>query len=162
MSSSLRFYFFGNTLRVFNLNGNSDEAAKFHNLKVYNSIKYLETMEDTMSITTSTSDYERQQMLLEAINLNSEEDIFTNAGNFLYLNFNFLLNLDIVVAEEASMVDEQNKMEKRKNKFFEKEVNSLEASLTNTNFVLIISKQFNDDEQPLSHECLVGRGFSDR
>lgn len=72
------------------------------------------------------------------------------------------LNLEIVVADEAFLVDEQNKMIKRKNRFFEKEVNSLEVTLINTNFVLIIAKQFNADEQPLSYEFLIGRGFSDR
>lgn len=40
-------------------------------------------MEDTMSITTSTSDYERQQLLFETTsNLNLEEDIFINSGSF--------------------------------------------------------------------------------
>lgn len=46
-----------------------------------------------MSITTSTSDYDRQQLLFETTNFNGDDDIFINSGKFKFFFYNFFCAL---------------------------------------------------------------------
>lgn len=66
------------------------------------------------------------------------------------------------MAEEASIVDEQNQMLKLKKKFFKKVVNSLQLSIININFMLILAKKFNGDKHPSNHPSLAGCGYANR
>uniref|UniRef100_A0A915ED78 Uncharacterized protein n=1 Tax=Ditylenchus dipsaci TaxID=166011 RepID=A0A915ED78_9BILA len=87
---------------------------------------------ETMSVTTTTSDNERQFMLLETSNI-GDDDIFFNP--------------DIEVAKEASLVDEQLQLCKRKEEFFNKEVNVFDIFLENTSVFLAANAK-----QPLSKD----------
>ncbi|KAI1725772.1 hypothetical protein DdX_02450 [Ditylenchus destructor] len=98
------------------------------------------TMDETMSVTTTTSDYDRQYLLVDGVA--GEDDIFTNS--------------EIVVAEEASLVDEQDNLRKQKEKFLNKEVNIFEVVLDSTNVFLASNHEAHSSKRGDPNTIVVG------
>ncbi|KAI1732275.1 hypothetical protein Ddc_01133 [Ditylenchus destructor] len=98
------------------------------------------TMDETMSVTTTTSDYDRQYLLVDCAA--GDDDIFTNS--------------EIVVAEEASLVDEQDNLRKQKEKFLNKEVNVFEVILDSTNVFLASNHEAHSSKRGEPNTTVVG------
>uniref|UniRef100_A0A914EJR7 Uncharacterized protein n=1 Tax=Acrobeloides nanus TaxID=290746 RepID=A0A914EJR7_9BILA len=93
------------------------EYPLLSDLETSNSLDRLETM----SVATNISDDESQFVLSEAA-LQEEDDIFSTAG--------------VAIAEEAELVDENIRVDKKRQRFMAKQINVLDAKLANLNVAL--------------------------